>query len=437
MLSRRGHDVIWADGVAAEQSYADYRTRVEREQPDLLAFETKTPVVKQHWRIIRDLKTVAPAAKVVLMGDHVTAFPAETMANAPVDYVLTGGEFDAGLLAIADHAAGRGPLVPGIWWRDGDAVRDTGAFQLTKRSYDDRPFFDRDLTQWELYYEHLYYRPCTFTMVGRDCWRPKCTFCSWTTLWPSFGTRPAESLLDEIGMVIERYGVREIFDDTGTFPIGAFLKQFCRGMVERGYDREIYFSCNMRIDALRQPDYEMMARAGFRLVKLGIESANQTTLDRIDKGTSVEDLVRGCKEAKRAGLSPHLTTMVGYPWESRDDARRTLDLTSELHAPERREECAPARRHRRSEIGRVVRRQVGRHRRRPEHAARAAAHDREAIRRVGARDVEHVRPAGVLPAASAAVAGVHGAQEPAPARFRPPRRKSHMCPSAIFAACAL
>lgn len=330
MLARRGHEVLWADGVAEEWSYAEFRARFEREHPALLAIETKTPVVAQHWDIVRDLKAVWPDTKVVLMGDHVTAFPAETMLRSPVDYVLTGGEFDEGLLSIADHVAGTGPLVPGIWYRDGDQVRDTGRFALGKRDYEDRPFFDRELTRWQLYGEHLYYRPSTYTMVGRDCWRPKCTFCSWTTLWPRFGTRSAESLLDEVGMILDRYSVREIFDDTGTFPIGAFLKEFCRGMVERGYADQVYFSCNMRIDALRQPDYERMARAGFRLVKLGIESANQATLDRIDKGTSVEDLVRGCKEAKRAGLSPHLTTMVGYPWESRDDARRTLDLARSL-----------------------------------------------------------------------------------------------------------
>lgn len=330
VLARQGHDVVWADGVAEEWSYAEYRALFERERPALLAIETKTPVVQQHWRIVRDLKTIWPDTKIVLMGDHVTAFPAETMEMSPVDYVLTGGEFDTGLSAIAAHVGGHGSLVPGIWYRDGDQIRNTGPFFLGKRNYEDRPLFDRDLTKWQLYGEHLYYRPSTYTMVGRDCWRPKCTFCSWTTLWPTFGTRSAESLLDEVEMILDRYQVREIFDDTGTFPIGAFLKQFCRGMVERGYARDVYFSCNMRIDALRQPDYEMMAKAGFRLVKLGIESANQRTLDRLDKGTSVEDLVRGCKEAKAAGLSPHLTTMVGYPWETKEEARRTLDMAHSL-----------------------------------------------------------------------------------------------------------
>ncbi len=330
MLAHRGHEVIWADGVAEEWSYEEYRALVEREQPDLLAIETKTPVVKQHWRILRDLKSIAPRTKLVIMGDHVTAFPRESLERSPVDYVLTGGEFDAGLLSIAEHIDGTGPLVPGIWYRDDDEIRDTGVFALGKRDYGDRPFLDRELTKWWLYAEHLYYKPCTFTMVGRDCWHPTCTFCSWTSLWPSFGTRPASSLLDEIGMILERYQVREIFDDTGTFPIGAFLDTFCKGMIERGYDREAYFSCNMRIDALRRRDYDKMARAGFRLLKLGIESANQHTLDRLNKGTSVEAMVRGCKEAKEAGLCPHLTTMVGYPWESKDDARRTLDLAQQL-----------------------------------------------------------------------------------------------------------
>ncbi len=330
VLAEKGHDVHWTDGVAEEWTYAEYRSRVVREQPEMLVFETKTPVVGQHWRIIRDLKEAAPDTRIVIMGDHVTAMPEETMLESPVDYVLTGGEFDTGLLSIAEHIEGRGPLVPGIWYREAGGIQNTGPFVLGKRSYEDRPFIDRDLTKWWLYGEHLYYKPAAYTMVGRDCWHPTCTFCSWTTLWPNFGTRPAQSLLDEVGMILDKYQVREIFDDTGTFPIGSFLKKFCEGMVERGYSDRVFFSCNMRVDALRQPEYEMMAGAGFRLIKLGIESANQATLDRIKKGTTVEDLVRGCKEAKQAGLSPHLTTMVGYPWETSDDTKRTLDMARSL-----------------------------------------------------------------------------------------------------------
>ena len=34
--------------------------------------------------------------------------------------------------------------------------------------------------------------------------------------------------------------------------------------------------------------------------------------------------------ATMAGLQPHLTLMVGYPWETREDAYQTLDLAREL-----------------------------------------------------------------------------------------------------------
>jgi radical SAM superfamily enzyme YgiQ (UPF0313 family) len=217
-----------------------------------------------------------------------------------------------------------------VWFRSHGGFVASKAAPPARVDPDELPFIDRELTRWDLYGEHLFHKPCTYTMVGRDCWRPRCTFCSWTTLWPRFRTRSPESLLDEIEAILERLPVREIFDDTGTFPVGAFLRRFCRGMIERGIAGRVRFSCNMRINALTREECDLMAAAGFRVVKFGIESASQRTLDRLDKGTTVEDLVRGCRDAKAAGLAPHLTTMLGYPWETRDDARRTLDLARRL-----------------------------------------------------------------------------------------------------------
>jgi radical SAM superfamily enzyme YgiQ (UPF0313 family) len=167
-------------------------------------------------------------------------------------------------------------------------------------------------------------------MAGRDCQWGKCAFCSWTTIYPKFHARSPENLLDEIGMLIERHGAQEIFDDTGTFPTGNWLRKFCKGMIERGYNRKILFSCNMRY-ALLQPDHiKLMKQAGFRKVKMGLESANQKTLDMIDKGIKVQDIIDGSKMLSEGGIDIQLTVMVGYPWESREDAQRTVDLAKEL-----------------------------------------------------------------------------------------------------------
>ncbi|MGB9707091.1 MAG: B12-binding domain-containing radical SAM protein, partial [Microgenomates group bacterium] len=204
------------------------------------------------------------------------------------------------------------------------------------------PFIDRELTKWRLYaYENGNYKrtPGTYIMAGRDCWwraNGGCKFCAWTILYPRWQVRSPENVLDEIGQLIEKYHVREIMDDTGTFPVGEWLREFCRGMIKRGYHRQIYFDCNMRFGVLTKKDYQLMAKAGFRFLLYGLESANQETLDRLNKGTKVDLIEKELQMAKKANkevnghLEPHVTCMVGYPWETKKQAENTIAMTRNL-----------------------------------------------------------------------------------------------------------
>ncbi len=339
MLKERGHDVVWADGIAEGWTADQFRDLVRREKPDVVAIEVKTPVIKKYWKWVDEIKKGADGhvPSTVLVGDHATAMPEESFENSMTDFVLAGGDFDFGLVNLVEHLANGSPLEGGVFYRTREGrVANTGPF-LTHELHD-LPFIDRDLTKWRLYasmngnFKHL---PGTYTMVGRDCWWRKeggCTFCSWTTTFPKFRVRTPESLLDEIGILIERYGVREVFDDTGTFPVSRWLRRFCDGMIERGYNDKIRFGCNMRPGALTREEYDLMGRAGFRFVLYGLESANHSTLVRINKGQKENDMWEAAKMAKEAGLEPHATCMVGYPWESREDAERTIELTKTLFA---------------------------------------------------------------------------------------------------------
>jgi len=172
--------------------------------------------------------------------------------------------------------------------------------------------------------------PGTYIMSGRDCWHGKCTFCSWTTIYPVFRVRDPIDVVNEIGTLIEKYGVREIMDDTGTFPVGDWLTAFCREMINRGYNRRVSIDCNMRFGRLRFEDYSLMKEAGFRFMLFGLESANQSTLDRLNKGIKVEDITEGAEAASRAGLDVHVTVMFGYPWEGPEEIEHTVELAREL-----------------------------------------------------------------------------------------------------------
>ena len=73
-------------------------------------------------------------------------------------------------------------------------------------------------------------------------------------------------------------------------------------------------------------EMKLMKKAGFRLILVGIESANQKTLDRVKKGETIEEMVEAVKLMRKAGLFPHITIMFGYPWETEQDAKNTLNL---------------------------------------------------------------------------------------------------------------
>jgi len=60
----------------------------------------------------------------------------------------------------------------------------------------------------------------------------------------------------------------------------------------------------MRFGSIRKnKDYEFLANAGFRFILFGLESANQKSLDRINKNLKVEQIT-GVKMAKKAGPKP-------------------------------------------------------------------------------------------------------------------------------------
>lgn len=330
-LGENGHEVIWDDGITTKKSYEKWLGGLEKNNPELIALETKTPVVKKHWKIVEDIKEKLPKSKVVLMGDHVTALPKESLQNSKADYILTGGDFDFLLKNLVNHLEKKEKLEKGIYFKSGKTIKSTGKFQLN-HNLNELSHIDRELTKWRLYSKdnsNFKRIPGTYTMVGRDCWHRidgGCKFCSWTGTFPTFRARKPEDLVQEMNTLINDYGVKTIFDDTGTFPVGSWLKKFCKLAIENEFKKNILIGCNMRFNACSFQDYKLMKKAGFGMLLFGLESANQKTLDRLNKGITPEHIRSSCKKASKAGLEPHITIMFGYPWETKEETMNTFEL---------------------------------------------------------------------------------------------------------------
>src|SRR3990167_11081979 len=56
LLKNAGYEVIWKDCIAEGWSLDTFYAFIKEQKPDIIAFETKTPVVNEHWKIINELK---------------------------------------------------------------------------------------------------------------------------------------------------------------------------------------------------------------------------------------------------------------------------------------------------------------------------------------------------------------------------------------------
>ena len=349
-LQEHGYTVFWMDGIAERKTETQWFAELKENDPSFFLLETKSPVVKQHWKIITKMKKLLPKLKIVLVGDHPSYVPYEQFENSQVDYVIKGGDYDFVMVNLLNHITKGEKLEGGVYWRSsdrsiqgentdvrkqkldsGEVIYNSGPPSL-KHDLNILPFVDRDLTKWKLYAYangNYKYTPATYMYSGRDCWWNKCTFCVWDhTINPigSYRSFTPERLFKEVKHVVDTYGVKEIFDDAGTMFVGNKLKKFCELLIESGYNKKVRYGCNMRFNAIpKQELYDLMGKAGFRFILYGMESGNQKTLDRLEKGTKERDAIVGPAMARRAGLDPHITIMLGYPWESYEDAKRTIE----------------------------------------------------------------------------------------------------------------
>ncbi|MDI6892915.1 MAG: radical SAM protein [Actinomycetota bacterium] len=365
MLAQDGNEVLYKDGINERLTEEEFMRQLKDFNPELIILETKAPVIRKHWQFINNLKKPStplsaeqraesrePRAKelvinsplralssplTVLIGDHVSFFPEESLENSAVDYVVTGGDYDVSLPKLVQHLEGDGDLPRGVYYRQNGEVKNTGKFELIE-DLDSLPLIDRELTKWHIYGEAYLYRPCAYILSGRGCGGVKrpgvCKFCIWQyALWNCKARlRSPQNVVQEIKMLVEKYKVREIFDDNEAGGIWdkEWLKGFHSEMKKHDLIGKVVLSSNARADCLDDETCEILKETGFRLLKIGLESGNDKTLKRLVKDETVEEIVKGVKTAKDHGLVVMVTVMVGYPWETEEDVQRSCEVAQDL-----------------------------------------------------------------------------------------------------------
>jgi radical SAM superfamily enzyme YgiQ (UPF0313 family) len=89
---------------------------------------------------------------------------------------------------------------------------------------------------------------------------------------------------------------------------------------------DLPWDCRTRVDQISKEVLAKMRDANCQLIHFGVESGSQKMLNAMKKGTTVEQNERAIMWAKEVGISVAMSVVVGYPGETTDMLRQTLDF---------------------------------------------------------------------------------------------------------------
>jgi anaerobic magnesium-protoporphyrin IX monomethyl ester cyclase len=277
------------DGYVSRIAFRDYRRMLAR--ADYLAITVMTPLKALDTELtIRLARRLNPRVRVIVGGNHATAFPERWLASG-ADYAIVREGEQAFPALIERLLAGAEPRdVPGVVYRDaaGAVARGEGE-PVALAHLDDSPLPDWDRFDLSPYELGTGARGLTAAVeVSRGC-PHRCDFCNINKFW---GYRQryktAGRVLSELDR-LHRRGVRKfMFADDNFGGKHGFTCGLFEDMVRRGYGFE--FGAFIRGDTVfRDPGFAALAaRAGLRLALVGIETLDEDWLASHHKGVRAD-----------------------------------------------------------------------------------------------------------------------------------------------------
>jgi radical SAM superfamily enzyme YgiQ (UPF0313 family) len=283
--------------------------------------------------ISRAAKQAYPDVPVVWGGWHPSLFPSDCLAEPSVD-ITVQGQGEETFAEIVERLV-TGQSLEGCL---GCTVRlPDGRIRVnpprTMRSLDSFRAHDYSMIPVERYYELKGKRQLDF-ISSQGC-NFRCAFCSDPFV---YGRKWVG--LDPVTMVmrLKELSDRYHFDDVN-FQDETFFTQRDRvlAMADRIIELGMQFTWagTMRADqGVRLPEtvWARCKQSGLRRLLVGVESGSDEMLRRIRKDIKIEQVFATAERMVQYGIAGHFPFIVGFPDESDDSIRETLNCAKRLRA---------------------------------------------------------------------------------------------------------
>ena len=153
-----------------------------------------------------------------------------------------------------------------------------------------------------------------------------CNFCCDWLLKRPFRSRRPELILEEIQLLISRYGRRRFeFSDLLINGHLEHLNTLCDLLIQAG--SPIVWGGQAAVRSDMQPDlFVKMKKAGCGSLTFGFESFSNPLLQKMNKRFTAEAAAQAVRWAKEAGMLVEANLIVGFPGEEEDDVDATIDF---------------------------------------------------------------------------------------------------------------
>ena len=319
---------LYIEGLSSFQHpvWKEVGAVIKNFSPDVVGISTMTSSYPSALMVARIVKKIS-SATVLMGGVHPSILHEEVAANDDVDYVVRGEAENTILDLIQNIERGLEPEgVRGLTYRrngaivktpDRDPIRD-----LDSIHYPDTSTF--------LYPERYTNTSYSTIIAARGC-PAQCHFCSNLSLWGGrYRSRSAENIFNQLQNTYEKYQTPILFLDDNLLFSKKFVVQLCDLMNENTPD--LLWRCQSRVDTITEEKLSIIKDAGCWSITLGIESGSDNILSYINKRLTVEKAMRCFEEILNAGIQLSVNFMFGFPEETWNDMKATLEFIKKIPA---------------------------------------------------------------------------------------------------------
>lgn len=333
-LEEAGFQVDVLDNYLLKKPIDYVKQMVKRFDPEMVGIACGSVTYQRCVETARAVKEVLPSCKVVVGGPHPSFMPESMLQHPEIDYVVLG-EGERAIVELATHITKCGDNsaiaeIPSVAYKHEGKIMKTA--QRFISDLDQIPFPARHLLPMGLYdrvIEFLSVKPVDTMNVIRGC-PYNCAFCETKRLWgQKCRAFSPPRVVEEIDHMVKHYGSKGIYFIGDNFTIQKKRTiEICNLIRKQKLDIE--WVCDTRVDLISRELLKKMKKAGCRTIWFGVESGSPNILEKINKGTTLEQAVHAFKLCRDEAIQTATSFMLGIPGETAKDMKATFNFAKKL-----------------------------------------------------------------------------------------------------------